>query len=850
MLGDLSVSQFLTDVRLALRGWKRAPGFALIAIASIAIAIGATTAIFTLVDQVLLRALPVPNPRALVQLTHSGSRYGSNWGDGSELAYPTYAELRDRQKTFVGLFGRFGYAMHVGHGSRTDRVAGEIVTGSYFPVLGVGAAAGRILTPEDDRLVGGHPVAVISHAFWTSRFAADPKVIGSKIVLNGHPFTLIGVARRGFEGIELGRPTLVWVPIMMKAQVTPGWNALDERLFRWVRVFGRLKPGVTAEQTAASLQSAYKGSLTLDLADRGFANASSRTRDRYAQGRLELVSAAHGRSGFRRRLTRPLWILMAIAAGVLLIACANVANLLLARAAGRQREVAVRLAIGASRWQIVRQLLVESVMLALAGGLAGLAIAAAGAPLVLSFFVSPDLPSPVSTLPDLRILAFTFALATATGILFGLAPALQTTRPALAPTLKDTAGAVLGGGHARLRKALVASQVSVSLLLLIGAGLFLRTLNNLLTVDVGVEPAKLVAFGVDPALNGYESDRAKHFARTLLERLNTAPGITAAGFATTRILEGNQWNSSFTIAGYQPSPDENTAIWCNSVSPGYFKTMGIPLLMGRDFDRRDAYSPVEPAGPDDPPSFRVAIANERFVKKYFGNANPIGRRVGFGDNPNTPTPIEIIGVVADAKYTDVRDEVQRQLFFPYLESRNAGGFTVYLRTTLDSNSAFAIARDTIRELDANLPMSGLRTFERQIEQSLRSERMIATMSGAFGALATILAIVGVYGVMAYTVARRTREIGIRMALGASATRIAWLVVREILTIAAAGMAIGLPLAWWLSRYVEAQLYDVKPMDPLAVAAAMIALTLVAAVAGIIPSRRATRVNPVTALRYE
>ena len=843
------MTQLLSDARLALRGWKRAPGFTAIAVTSIAIAIGATTAIFTLVDQVLLRVLPVPDPHELVQLTHNGSRYGSNWGDGSELSYPTYTELRDRHQTFTGVFGRFAYGMHVGHGAQTDRVAGELVTGSYFPVLGVGAAVGRVLTPEDDRTPGAHPVAVISHAFWTTRFGADPRVIGTKVVLNGQPFTLIGVARRGFEGIELGRPTLVWVPIMMKAQVTPGWNALDQRLYRWVRVFGRLKPGVSADQAAASLQSMYTGSLTLDLADRGFANAPTRTRDRYAQGKLELVSAAQGRSGFRRRLTRPLWILLAIAAGVLLIACANVANLLLARAAGRQREVAVRLALGASRMQIVRQLLVESILLSLAGGLAGLAIAAAGAPIVLSFFINPDLPSPVSTLPDLRILGFTFALATATGILFGLAPALQATRPALAPTLKDTAGAVLGGGHARLRKALVASQVSVSLLLLIGAGLFLRTLNNLLTVDVGIEPLRLVSFSIDPALNGYKSDRTKHFSQTLLDRLNTAPGISAAGFASMRLLEGSQWNSSFTIAGYQAAPDENTGVWCNAVSPGYFRAMGIRVLKGRDFDRRDVYSPG-PAGPNDPPPFRVAIVNEKFVKKYFGTADPIGRRVGFGDNPNTPTPIEIVGVVADAKYTDVRDDIQRQIFLPYFESRDPTGFTVYARTTLDSNSAFAIARDTVRELDPNLPISGLRTFERQIEQSLRSERMIATMSSTFGLLATVLAIVGVYGVMAYTVARRTREIGIRMALGATARQVAWLIVREILTIAAVGVAVGLPLAWWLSRYVEAQLYEVRPMDPLAVAAAIGALVFVAIAAGIVPSRRATRVNPVTALRYE
>jgi predicted permease len=840
------MTSLLADVRLAFRVWRKSPVFTAIAILSIALGIGANTAIFTLVDQVLLRRLAVENPDELAQVTFRGTRYGNNWGDGSEISYPMFRSLQDNNRVFTGMFGRFGFSLHIGHEGRTERVLGELVTGTYFQVLGIQPAAGRLFTPEEDRAPGGHPYAVLSHAYWATRFGANPAVVDSTLVVNGKPFTIVGVAESGFEGIELGRPTQLWVPMTMKAALTPGWNGLDDPRWMWVRAFGRLQPGVTREQAKAGLQPYFQTVLQQEVQDKGFANAAPATRERFLKNQIEIIDASRGRSGFRRAMTTPLWVLMATAAGVLLIACANIANLLIARGAARRREMAVRLALGATRRRLIRQLLVESVLLALAGGAAGVAVAAAGAPLILSFFVSPDNPQPISTAPDWRILAFTLGIATFTGVLFGLAPAVQSTRPDVAPALKDESGSVMGG-RGRLRKILVATQVAISLLLLIGAGLFIRTLDNLLKVDVGFKTARLISFTVDPSLNGYAAGRVREFSRTLLERLRTTPGVSAAGLATMRLLEGNQWSSSVTIEGYQRKGDESTGTWCNAISPGYFEAMGIPILMGRDFADRDALT-VAPE--PDVEAFRVAIVNQSFARKYFGDqGNPIGKRIGFGDNPNTPTPIEIIGVVADSKYTDVRDDVQRQAFFPYLESRSPGGFTVYARTTQSPDAMFATIRQLVQRIDPNLPVFATRTLDRQIDQSLRRERLVATMSAAFGGLATLLAVVGLYGVMSYTVARRTREIGLRMALGAQPGAIVWMIVREVLVIAGAGIAVAVPASWWLGRLVATQLYGVVPTDPIAIGGAVLLLTVVAVIAGLVPSLRAARIDPTRALRF-
>jgi len=841
--------RFLNDARLALRGWAKTPGLALIAVASIGLGIGANTAIFTLVDQVLLRPLPVEKPEELVQLTPQGSLYGSNWGDGTELSYPTYVDLRDHNEVFSGVFCRFGYPLHVGFDDRTERVAGEIVSGSYFPVLGVRAAVGRTLAPDDDRTIGGHPVAVLAHGFWVGRFGADPGVVGRDIVVNGHGYTVVGVAQRGFEGVELGRPAQLFVPVTMKAQLTPGWNALDQRAFRWVRVFGRLRPGIRTEQAQAALQPLFRARLEVDLADPGFARASAETRSRYLESRVVLLPGEQGRSSFRRGLSTPLWVLMGTAAGVLLIACANVANLLLARGAARQREMALRLALGATRRRLVQQLLAESLLLAFAGGLAGVAIAAFGAPAVLALFADPEAPGPVSASPDLRIMAFTFAVSAFTGILFGLLPALRSSRPDLAPTLKAQAGSVLGGAQARFRKALVASQVTVSLLLVIGAGLFLRTLHNLMAVDVGFDTRSLISFTVDPGLNGHPSERVKALSKSLLERLTATPGFESATFASMPLLDGSRWTADVTVEGYRRGPDEDTNQHFNTVAPGYFHSMGIPLIAGREFDARDERLeelPEEQA----PRQWRVAVVNQSFVRRFFGSGDPLGRRLGLGTDPGTPTPIEIVGVVADSSYADVRDEVPGQVFLPFLETSRTRGFTVYARTALPPAAAFEAARRAVKQLDSNLPVARPRTLDQQVRESVGRERMVATMSSVFGALATLLAVVGLYGVMSYTVARRTREIGIRMALGAGARDVSWLVVREVLAIAVAGVAAALLIAFWLGRLVASQLYGVTATDPATMAAAAAGLLLVSLLAGLIPSRRAARVEPTTALRDE
>ena len=838
----------LLDVRLALRAWRKAPGFALTAVLSIGLGIGASIAIFTLVDQVLLRSLPVRSPHELVQVTFEGTRYGEDWGDGTEISYPMYAAMRDGNDALTGMFSRFGYAFQVGESVQPERVNGELVSGKYFPVLGVRAAAGRLFTEEDDRAPGGHAAAVLSHSFWATRFGADPSAVGRSMTVNGHPYTIVGVTAPGFEGVELGRPTDVFVPMMMKAQITPGWNGLDERLSRWVRVFGRLRPGVTREQAHAALAPLFRAQLQLDLADPGFHGAAASVRQQYAENRLTLLPAAQGRSSFRRSLTGPLWALMGIAAGVLLIASANVANLLLARGAARGREMAVRLALGATRGRLMRQLLVESLMLSLAGGLVGLAIGAAGAPLVLRFFASPETPYPVSAAPDLRILAFALAVSTLAGVLFGLAPALQSTRPDVAPTLKDTATSVAGGRSARLRKALVASQVAVSLLLLIGAGLFLRTLDNLLAVDVGFDTRTLVSFTVDPSLSGYAPAESKQLATALLDRLGRAPGITAAGLAAQRLLDGSQRTADITVEGYRPAPDEDMDQNWNTVSPGYFRAMGIPVLRGREFEARDAASARE--GPAGGPPFRTVVVNERFAKHYFPGQDPIGRHIGFGANPGRPTPIEIVGVVRDSKYTDVRDETQRQLFFAYLEESNPRSFTVYVRTSRPPEAAFATIRQVVRDLAPGLPVAATRTLARQVDRSLARERLVAAMSAVFGGLATLLAVVGLYGVMAYTVARRTREIGVRMALGARQADVRWMVIRETLAVTAAGIVAALPAAWWMGRLVSSQLYGVQATDPPTVAAAVTLLGGVSLLAALVPSRRASRVDPMSALRYE
>jgi predicted permease len=637
---------------------------------------------------------------------------------------------------------------------------------------------------------------------------------------------------------------------MMKLQMEPQVSELENRRNRWVNVFGRLRDGVSLTQAKAALQPFYHGMLEGEVRESAFNKASSYTREQFLKSWIDVLPASQGRSPLRNQLTRPLWVLMAIVGLVLIIACGNVANLLIARASGRQKEIAIRLALGASRMRVIGQLLVESTLLALLGGVAGLALASWTDNLLLRFLPNSQGNVFISSAPDWRILSFNFAIALFTGLLFGLLPALQSTRPDVAPILKDEAGNVLGGSsQARFRKGLIVAQVTFSLLLLIGAGLFIRSLRNLKTLDPGFRTENLIAFSIDPTMNGYSPERTKLLYKHITESVAGIPGVTSAALSMVGLLEGNEWDSSITIEGYQAKPGENMSPHCNAVSPGYFGTMGIPLLLGRDFTLKDEHTAAPEPGLNIP-NFRVAIANEKFVKHYFGDANPIGRHIGFGIDPGTKTPMEIVGVVKDAKYTSMRDEIPRQLFFPYLESNVGGGMTGYVRTTAEPSQMFQAVRGAVRRLDANLPVYKLRTVDELMDQSLLTERLIAILSTVFGLLATVLAIVGLYGVMAYTVNRRTREIGIRMALGAVSSNVIWLVMKEVVMLIGVGVAIGLPAAWGLSRLVQTQLYGITPNDPVTLAIATLSLVVVACAAGYIPALRATQVDPVTALHYE
>jgi predicted permease len=862
------------DLRYAFRGLARSPLFTAVALLSIALGIGANTAIFALVDEVLLRRLAVRDPDQLVLFNGPRNHYGSNSG-GNMLSFPMYEDFRDNlvdrdasprlprvtpsiagnttsPPVFSGMFARRTVAMNVGANGRTERVPGELVSGTYFQVLGVGAAIGRVITPDDDKQHGGSPVAVLSYDYWRTRFGADPSIVGQAITVSNHTLTIIGVSQAGFDGVDIGYVPRIRVPLLMKADMTPNWDDVDNRRSRWVNAFGRLKPGVTLEQATASLQPFFHAVIEQEVLAPPFANTTPYTREQFLKGQIDLLPASQGRSPIRQQLSQPLWLLLGIVGGVLLIACANVASLLIARATARQKEIAVRLALGASRARIVGQLLVESVMLAALGGLLGLVIAAWTTRFLLGFLPTSDTPHVISGSIDNRILLFNFALSLATGLVFGLVPALRSTRPDLAPTLKDQVGVVVGGaGGVRLRKGLVVAQVTISVLLLISAGLFIRSLRALRLLDLGLRTDNLIAFNISPTLSGYTPLQTKQFNRQLVERVRAQPGVSAMAFAQIGLLEGNEWDSSMSVEGYEPKPGENMNPYCNAVSPEYFETMGIPILAGRDFDHRDVrWVPPPSDSANTPPLYQVAIVNQSYAKHYFGDRSPIGRHIGFGVNPGTKTPIEIIGVVKDAKYTGVRDDIPRTVYFAFMESDFAGASVMYVRTSNRPESAYAAIRQAARDLDANIPVFNLRTLDHQIDQSLLNDRLIATLSAAFGALATMLAVIGLYGVMAYTVARRTREIGVRMALGAAQGDVVWLVMREVLVLVGSGIVLGLAASWALGRLIASQLYGVTASDPQTIAAAAGLLLVVALLAGYLPARRATRVNPVLALRYE
>lgn len=856
------------DTRFALRSFAKVPVFTSVAIISLALGIGANTAIFTLMDQVLLRALPVENPEQLVQVYARGSHYGSNWGSNS-MSYPMYRDFRDKNQVFDGVFCRFATASSLSHSGTTERVTAELISGNYFKVLGIGAAAGRLIAPDDDRAAGAGPVVVLSHDYWLSRFGGKSGIIGQTVRINNYPMTVIGVAQSGFHGVDLGYNPQVLVPVTMKKQMTPGWNALDDRRTRWVQTFARLKPGVSPERAKVALQPFYKGLINDEVQGEAFRNATKFTRDQFLRSYIEVLPGAQGRPQFRERFSRPLTVLMCIVGFVLLIACANVANLLLARATARQKEIAVRSALGAKRSRIISQLLCESILLSVAGGIAGMILAIWLNSYLLSVMPQGTSPLPIHATPDLRVFAFTLLVSVVTGIIFGLAPALQSTKTDVISTLKDQAGSVTSTKAIAFRKGLVVAQVTLSVLLLIGCGLFIRSLHNLKSLNPGFQTSRLISFSLNPSLGGYTPEQTRAFYKNLEMTLASLPGVQSIGVGRVRLLDGDRSDSSITVEGYRARDGEDMNPWVNSIGPQYFATLGIPLVAGREFRLSDE-RPVIPQSVIETLDFnrdsdrqklrdieaqlggppKCAMVNERFAKHYFGSAkNAVGRRFGFGGNPGTKTDVEIVGVVRDSMYSTLREQIPRQLFTPYLQT-GSGGMNIYVRTTLEPDQMFTAIRRTISGIDGTLPVYDLRTMDEQINRSLVTERMIAMLSAVFGVIATLLATVGLYGVMAYTVGRKTREIGIRMALGALAKTVVWMVMREVLLLIAGGVTIGMIAALLLTRFIEGQLFGLTPNDPTTLIMAATILITVAALAGYIPALRASRVDPIRALRYE
>jgi predicted permease len=838
------MSTLIQDFRYALRMLVRARGFSVVIILTLGLGIGANTAIFSLMDQVLLRSLPVHDPSALVQLDGPGPFSGRTLQDRT-FSYPMYRDLRDGNTVFSGLVAQFGTPATLGHRDQRERVDAELISGNTFDVLKVAPALGRALTPEDDRVPGGHPVAVLGYGYWQRRFAGDPSVIGYAVTINSTPMTIVGVAPPGFAGVMSTTAADVFVPLMMKAQLTPTEDDLMSRRSRFVKVVGRLKPGLTATAAKAELDVLYRQINELELQDT-FTDATDSFRTRFREKTLVLHAAARGLSDAREDFSTPLLMLMAMVGLVLLIACANVANLLLTRATTRQKEMAVRLALGAPRGRLIRQTLTEGFVLAGSGGLVGVLLSIWLGDLLLSMLPSDSLSQSISTTPDLRVVIFTLAIAIVTAVGFGLVPALQNAGVELNKTMREV-GAATGGGirQARLRKGLVVAQVALSMLLVAGGGLFARSLYNLQHLNRGFDSGGLVSFSVDPSLSGYDQARIRQFADRLLGDIRALPGVTSASLAEVAALTNNSSRRTIEVQGYTPAERENMNAWANKVAPDYFRTMRLPLVAGREFsDRDDAGAPL------------VAIVNEAFARRFFGAETAIGRRFGWSaiDNPGA---IEIVGVVKDAFYSSVRqgargpEETPIFAYAPFAQGERLNQMTVYVRSTPDALTALPEQlRRAAQQADASMPVFSMQAVDTTVEQSLFSERMLAMLSAAFGLVATLLAAIGLYGVMAYTVSRRTREIGIRIALGAERRTVLWLVLREVAFITVAGIALAIPAAIALGGVVRSQLFGVSAADPWTMALASLVLGVVALVAGWLPARRAARVQPLLALRAE
>ncbi len=830
----------MIDLRLALRSLLKTPLVSGAAVLSLALGMGANAAIFSIFEAMVLRPLPVQKPEELVNLVGPGPKSGSlssgSAGDSdSVFSYPMFRDLENEQTVFTGIAGHVGFGANLAHDGNTISGEGLLVSGSYFEVLGLRPALGRLFTNDDDLTPGAHPLVVLSHAFWRSQFDGDPLLLNTSIVVNGNPMTIVGVAPRGFLGTTLGSKPDVFVPVSMRQQVIPGWEGFDDRKSYWIYLFARLAPGTGVDQASAAMNTLY-GSILREVEVPLQEGMRESTLAQFAEKQLVLEPGQHGQSTLQGEVRAPLLLLLGVTGLVLLIACANIANLLLARATNRAGEIAIRLSIGAQRKQIVAQLLTESFLLATFGALLGLLVARGALALFLRL-LPPEATTALQVDLGATVWLFMAALTLVTGLV-GLFPALHATRPDLANAIKSQPGkASSSRGARRFRQSMVTFQIAMSMALLISAGLFTRSLVNATRVDLGIDVDQLVTFGVSPELNAYTPAESKTFFERLETELQAVPGVTGVAASMVPMIAGSNWMNNVTVQGFEAEPDADTVSSFNMVGPGYFRTVGIPLISGREFEPRDTLEAPE-----------VAIVNEAFARKFGLDRDAVGKFMQSGRSDELD--IEIVGLVADANYSDVKQEAPAVYFRPYRQSDDIGAINFYVRATGSPEQLVPAIRETVSRLDPNLPVEELRTMDAQVAEMLTLERVLSRLSGAFALLATVLAAVGIYGVVAYAVAQRRREIGLRMALGADGRRVGRMILRSVAWTALPGALIGILLALAVGRVAGSLLFEIEAHDPGVYVVAVGLLLLITFGAGLVPARRAAAIDPMDALREE
>jgi predicted permease len=832
---------YMSNLKLAFRHLVKTPFVTTVAIISVALGIGGNSAIFSLFNQTLMRPLPVQEPDRLVNLTSPGPKSGAtSCGQAGEcdqvFSYAMFRDLERVQTVFTGIAAHNAFGVSVAWRGQSDGGGeGMLVSGSYFPVLGLQPAAGRLLIPNDEQ-TRSH-VTVLSHEYWQRRFGGHADVVNQPLTVNGYNLTIVGVAPEGFHGTTLGIRPLVYVPISLRETVVPRWKGLEDRRSYWAYLFARLKPGVSSQQARESVNGQYRSIVqTVEVPlQKGM---SAATLERFRAREMNLEPGAKGQSVLRTEAREPLTLLLSVTALVLLICCANIANLLLVRGAGRSTEMAVRLSIGASRAQIITQLLIESCVLGLLGGACGLLVAHWTLSLIAGLL--PGSAAETLNLElDRQIVGFAAMLSLTTGLLFGLFPALHSTRPNLITALKANAGQPSGAkSAARFRVTLAIAQIALSMALLISAGLFTKSLLNVTRVNLGLNKDRLVAFSIGPGQSGYTPERTRTLFERLEDELSALPGVTGVTSSMVRLLSGANYGSSFSVQGFEAGPDTDTQAMFDHAGPDYFSTLGIPLLRGRDFSRADAFG-----------SPRVAIVNEAFTQKFNLGMDAVGKRIGRGRRPKE-LDIEIVGIARNSSYSEVKSEIPPIVVFPYRQDEDLAFATFYVRTQHDDQQLLAMIPAVVRQLDPVLPVARLRTMETEVQENVSLDRFVTSMSAAFAALATLLAGIGLYGVLAYTVTQRTREFGLRMALGADSANVRRLVLRQVGLMTCVGAIIGLAAAFAIGRAAESLLFQMTARDPIVFAGATTVLVAVAIGAGLIPAHRASRVNPMTALRYE